>query len=606
MAEAARAMRKRYRRVRVLMITWEVDGISAPSTLQTRELAKIFREVYRYDVHEIQLALTVPDDPEYLKPHNNDENDLQIIYYFGNTETDSPGHWWKLTATPISQERQSPIPCPEPRCLGSLMLITDLTTDTLFILDCFLDGDGAMGWAFPDISNGGTTFELMAAGYKDRSVKPGAFSSYLAWSLDIAGSLGYPPLEGKPRKPRETISTAWLCNKISGASHILGQRVNPWHFGKDRDVPEAFIILDPNTLPFFDYGKHHALSVGQHHRIFGEKESIYEDGFTEIFKVEMTSRSQNFYGSSEDVVCAIKQFRPRNSRQASGIAGVFKRERENLLKLSNWRHPHILEFLGSFEVLCEGKFGHYDLILPYADGGDLHAFLRLPWAPGWLGQDYFGAVYNQTIGVVDALAFIHSVSSAGYIVHRDIKPSNILIHNRTFKLADFGLARLKSGEETSKTAWLAGTPIYAPPERTIEGQHDHGRARDVWALGCVMMEISILLAYGFCKPAFVKTFGLERLASSEKQDTRAFSQTMGCVASWMERLDKHTEQMAQWRRYRQGIWERRKKFKVLLDTISMMLQSDPLQRVESSVALKYLTSPDRLDDEPMLQTRSTE
>lgn len=134
---------------------------------------------------------------------------------------------------------------------------------------------------------------------------------------------------------------------------------------------------------------------------------------------------------------------------------MFKTERECLRKLSTWRHGHVLELLSSFEAASEYQFGHYNLILPYGDGGNLYHFLRLPAVPEWLQNSsnstpLWQTIYKQTVGIVDALAFIHSEVMSSYVIHRDIKPSNILIHNGVFKIADFGYSCLKSSEETSK------------------------------------------------------------------------------------------------------------------------------------------------------------
>ena len=85
-----------------------------------------------------------------------------------------------------------------------------------------------------------------------------------------------------------------------------------------------------------------------------------------------------------------------------------------------------------------------------------------------------------------------------------------------------------------------GTPMYAPPEKTLEDSDSYGRARDVWALGCVLLEILVLLLYGFRQPAAVESFEEERRGSSYK-DTRVYSRTMNCVRVWMENIGKLIE-----------------------------------------------------------------
>ncbi len=76
------------------------------------------------------------------------------------------------------------------------------------------------------------------------------------------------------------------------------------------------------------------------------------------------------------------------------------------------------------------------------------------------------------------------------IVHRDIKPSNLLVHDRTLKIADFGIARFTdetaAGTATG-TGRILGTVGYLAPERAKGGPA--GFASDVYALGCVLYEL---------------------------------------------------------------------------------------------------------------------
>jgi serine/threonine protein kinase len=297
-------------------------------------------------------------------------------------------------------------------------------------------------------------------------------------------------------------------------------------------------------------------------------------------------------------MCAIKRFTPRNVMQSKNIAYSFQKEREILQKLSTWRHLHIVDFIGSFEVRSESKFGHFDLILPYAEGGNLYEFLRLPHPPEWLYKrpecmPFCEALFVQMKGIVDALAFLHAKTShAGFVIHRDIKPANILIFNGTFKLADFGSSRIKASEETSKTEWAMGTPMYEPPEKTIEDSDSHGRARDVWALGCVLLEILVLLTYGFREPAALDNFEEERINSTPRS-VKAFSRTMASVEVWMASLGKLIEDHHQRNKDRwvDGDWnEEQNMLRALLAAIRGMMELNRAKRIESSQASECLHS----------------
>ncbi|XP_062263502.1 cyclin-dependent kinase 12 isoform X1 [Platichthys flesus] len=74
-------------------------------------------------------------------------------------------------------------------------------------------------------------------------------------------------------------------------------------------------------------------------------------------------------------------------------------------------------------------------------------------------------------------------------LHRDIKCSNILLNNRgQIKLADFGLARLYSSEESRPYTNKVITLWYRPPELLL-GEERYSPAIDVWSCGCILGEL---------------------------------------------------------------------------------------------------------------------
>jgi serine/threonine protein kinase len=76
------------------------------------------------------------------------------------------------------------------------------------------------------------------------------------------------------------------------------------------------------------------------------------------------------------------------------------------------------------------------------------------------------------------------------IIHFDIKGSNFLVdeHAAIIKIADFGISKLKTTNETSfdSSVEQAGTPGYRPPELK-EG--NYGYHTDVYSFGIMMFEI---------------------------------------------------------------------------------------------------------------------
>jgi serine/threonine protein kinase len=133
--------------------------------------------------------------------------------------------------------------------------------------------------------------------------------------------------------------------------------------------------------------------------------------------------------------------------------------------------------------------------------------------------------------------------------------------------------------------------MYEPPEKTIEYSDTHGRARDVWALGCVLLEILVLLTHGFREPAAVDIFEEERMKSTGKE-VKAFSRTMGCVNAWFSYLGNLLENGHQ---SNKGMWvggdwiEERKMLHWLLGAIRGMLEVNSTERIKSAQASHCLT-----------------
>ncbi len=103
---------------------------------------------------------------------------------------------------------------------------------------------------------------------------------------------------------------------------------------------------------------------------------------------------------------------------------------------------------------------------------------------------YARSVARVGLQVAGALHYAHQHG----ILHRDIKPSNILLDaHGTIWVTDFGLAKVASDSDLTRTGDVVGTIRYMAPER-FEGRCD-ARA-DIYSLGLTLYELLAL------RPAF--------------------------------------------------------------------------------------------------------
>ena len=177
---------------------------------------------------------------------------------------------------------------------------------------------------------------------------------------------------------------------------------------------------------------------------------------------------------SDGRLVAVKQV------QIFDMDGASRRECVNETRiLSELKHEHIIEYLDYFT-----HDNDLFLILEYASEGDLSAVIanNAQQQQPMSEQD----VWQFTHQISSALAFMHSKR----IMHRDIKPANIFIcDDHTCKLGDLGLGRFIS--QSSAAAYSeVGTPFYMSPE-AITGA-GYSFASDVWSLGCLVYELSML------------------------------------------------------------------------------------------------------------------
>lgn len=102
-----------------------------------------------------------------------------------------------------------------------------------------------------------------------------------------------------------------------------------------------------------------------------------------------------------------------------------------------------------------------------------------------------GLVRRYTSQLLSAISALHSHS----IVHRDIKSANIFLtaEGNCLKLGDFGSAVKIKAHTTipGELRAFVGTLAYMAPEVFMKNTTvGHGRAVDIWSLGCVIIEMA--------------------------------------------------------------------------------------------------------------------
>ncbi|HET7504462.1 MAG TPA: serine/threonine-protein kinase, partial [Kofleriaceae bacterium] len=155
---------------------------------------------------------------------------------------------------------------------------------------------------------------------------------------------------------------------------------------------------------------------------------------------------------------------------AANQIGVRERFVREARAIGAVHHPNILAI---YDAGTEGDTPY--LVMELAPAGTLRDRI----AAGPLAVD---TVRKIGIQIARALAAAHTAN----ILHRDVKPANILCaHDGTWKLADFGIARLPDSSLTI-TGQFLGSPSYAAPESLRAGQFSP--ASDVYGLGATLYE----------------------------------------------------------------------------------------------------------------------
>jgi serine/threonine-protein kinase len=136
-------------------------------------------------------------------------------------------------------------------------------------------------------------------------------------------------------------------------------------------------------------------------------------------------------------------------------------------------------------------------VIPIYEAGEAQGvlFIAMRWVAG---SDLRGILADagaldprRVVLLLDQVASALDAAHERGLLHRDVKPANVLVspaagpgrHEHVY-LTDFGIAKMASSADLTRTGLFVGTPDYAAPEQ-LEHKELDGRI-DVYALGCLL------------------------------------------------------------------------------------------------------------------------
>ncbi|KAK8947413.1 Receptor-like serine/threonine-protein kinase ALE2 [Platanthera zijinensis] len=227
------------------------------------------------------------------------------------------------------------------------------------------------------------------------------------------------------------------------------------------------------------------------------------------FRIKLKSLQEKYSSSCKlfshvELMRATSNFSPERIIGKGGSSlvfkGIFPDGKELAIKTLKPSKDSLQQFLSEIDVLDTLNHENIVSLLGFCLENNSFALIYDFFPRGSLEENlhrskehsflfHWNDRYRISIGVAEALSYLHGCEATESVIHMDVKSSNILLSDDFVpKLSDFGLAR-RPTESISHISCnnLTGTFGYLAPEYFMFGQIS--TKTDVYAFGVVLLEL---------------------------------------------------------------------------------------------------------------------